>query len=187
MPRRLNPSSNSRTAPTDFICNTRAIKKHSKIEGHSVERSYDEALQVVRQEIESQAVRDRPTKTGPIGYATVEGANPMEGDGIGGKVLTKVVLTFDRLLDVLKEWSTFKTWVLVWPLDMNVKSDVPKKLLTLSKKYPEEGGKIVTAWPLITSENQTKWHGISDLWKSFDEVLVKCDCGGQVVTAGSNM
>ncbi|EYB96097.1 hypothetical protein Y032_0153g2905 [Ancylostoma ceylanicum] len=104
---------------------------------------------------------------------------------------TKVILTLDRLLDVLEEWSTFKTWVLVWPLAMNVKSDVPKKLLTLSKKYLEEGGEIVTAWPPITSKNQSKWHGISDLWKSFDEALVKCDCVGQVVgqvvTIASNM
>ncbi|KIH47182.1 hypothetical protein ANCDUO_22759 [Ancylostoma duodenale] len=67
------------------------------------------------------------------------------------------------------------------------KSDVPEKLLTLSKKYLKEGGKIVTAWPPITSKNQSKWHGISDLWKSFDEALVKCDCGGQVITTASNM
>ncbi|KIH47539.1 hypothetical protein ANCDUO_22398 [Ancylostoma duodenale] len=111
----------------------------------------------------------------------------MERDGIRGDVLTKVVLTFDRLIDVLEEWGTLKTWVLVGPPDMNVKSDVPKKLLTLSKKYLEEGGKIVTAWPPITSRNQTKWHGISDLWKSFDEALVKCDCDGQVVTTACNM
>ncbi|VDK59553.1 unnamed protein product [Cylicostephanus goldi] len=35
---------------TDFLCNTDAITKHAKIEGHSIERSYNEALQALRVE-----------------------------------------------------------------------------------------------------------------------------------------
>ncbi|KHJ80055.1 hypothetical protein OESDEN_20280, partial [Oesophagostomum dentatum] len=50
---------------TDFICNTHGIAKHTKVEGHSVERSYNEALQALRQEIEMESVRDRPVKKGP--------------------------------------------------------------------------------------------------------------------------
>ncbi|CAJ0608958.1 unnamed protein product [Cylicocyclus nassatus] len=171
---------------TDFLCNTDAITKHAKIEGHSIERSYNEALQAFRREIEGQATKELPTKSGPVGYATFEGGSPMERDGTRGRVATKVATTFARLLDVLEEWRSYKAWVIVWPLDSNPADDVPQKMMVAAKEYLEEGGKIVTAWPPITSKNHDLWRELSGLWKTFDETLIQCDKGRQVFTTASN-
>ncbi|CAJ0600562.1 unnamed protein product [Cylicocyclus nassatus] len=47
---------------TDFLCNTDAITKHARIEGHSIGRSHNEALQAFRREIEGQSMKELPTK-----------------------------------------------------------------------------------------------------------------------------
>ncbi|KAK5970973.1 hypothetical protein GCK32_022728, partial [Trichostrongylus colubriformis] len=82
---------------TDFICNTRSIAEHTTMENQHVHRSYSEALKKLRLEIEEQSARERPKKTGPVLYATFEGANPMERDGVRGGIVTKVVRDFDHL------------------------------------------------------------------------------------------
>ncbi|VDL84249.1 unnamed protein product [Nippostrongylus brasiliensis] len=172
---------------TDFICNNSHIAAHTPIENHEVHRSYNEALQKIREQIERQSERDKPKKTGPVGFAAFEGANPMERDGLRGEVLTKVVADFSRLVEVLEEWRTCRTWVIVWPLDPNFKEDVPSQLIRNAKNFLEEGGKIVTAWPPITFKNQGQWNRLMDVWKSFDEALMKLDKGNQIFITASNM
>ncbi|KHJ94809.1 hypothetical protein OESDEN_05261 [Oesophagostomum dentatum] len=49
---------------TDFICNTHGIAKHTKVEGHSVERSYNEALQALRQEMDWNLLGTAPSRKG---------------------------------------------------------------------------------------------------------------------------
>ncbi|XGW10312.1 hypothetical protein V3C99_012081 [Haemonchus contortus] len=87
---------------TDFICNSKCIAEHTAIENQHVHWSYNEALQKVREEIEEQSLRDRPKKMGPVLYAAFEGASPMERNGIRGGIVTKVVLNFKRLVEILK-------------------------------------------------------------------------------------
>ncbi|VDL65430.1 unnamed protein product, partial [Nippostrongylus brasiliensis] len=156
---------------TEFLCNTKHIAEHTPIENQDIRRSYDEALQKIREEIEEQTVRSRPRKSGPVGYATFEGANPMERDGVRGGVVTRVVSSFERLIEVLEEWKTSRAWVIVWPIDSQFKDDVPGRLVRKAKTFLDEGGLIVTAFPPITARNHTKWMGLADLWKSFDDTI----------------
>lgn len=171
---------------TDFICNTGKIAEHTSIENYEVHRSYNEALRKVKEEIEDQDKMDKPKKTGPVGFAAFEGANPMERDGLRGEVATRVVTDFNRLAEILEEWRSFRLWVIVWPLDSVFKDDVPGKLIGAAKTFLEEGGKIATAWPPITFKNQGKWLGMVDVWKSFDEALQKLDKRNHVFTTASN-
>ncbi|KAK6025948.1 hypothetical protein OSTOST_08136 [Ostertagia ostertagi] len=91
---------------TDIICNAKSIAEHTSIENHQVHRSYSEALQKLREEIDEQVVRERPRKTGPVLFAAFEGANPMEKDGVRSGILTKVIHGWDRLVEVLESWKT---------------------------------------------------------------------------------
>ncbi|VDP12167.1 unnamed protein product [Heligmosomoides polygyrus] len=171
---------------TDFLCNAKHIIDHTPIENHHVHRSYNEALQMVRKEIEDHAARSRPRKTGPVGYATFEGASPIERDGPRGGIVTKVVSNFERLIEVLDDWKASRAWVIVWPLDSQFKDEVPSKLIKLARAYLEEGGLIITAWPPITSRNHGKWMELADLWKSFDDAIRNLSNVEQVYTTASN-
>ncbi|CAJ0605278.1 unnamed protein product [Cylicocyclus nassatus] len=93
---------------TDFLCNTDAITKHARIEGHSIERSYNEGLQAFRREIEGLSMKELPTKSGPVGYATFEGGSLIERDGIRGRVATKVATTLLDCLTYLKNGAHTK-------------------------------------------------------------------------------
>ncbi|XGW05285.1 hypothetical protein V3C99_016006 [Haemonchus contortus] len=171
---------------TDFICNTKCIAEHTAIENQHVHRSYNEALQKVREEIEEQSLRDRPKKTGPVLYAAFEGARPMERDGIRGGIVTKVVLNFKRLVEVLEEWKSSKSWVIVWPQEADFAECTTASLISVAKSYLEEGGSIATAWPPINSKNQAKWINLSGLWRSLDEALMKLDNCNHVFCTASN-
>ncbi|VDP50348.1 unnamed protein product [Heligmosomoides polygyrus] len=173
---------------TDFLCNTKHIIGNTPIENHHVHRSYDQALQMVRKEIEDHVARSRPRKSGPIGYATFEGANPIERDGLRGGIITKVVSNFERLIEVLEDWKTSRAWVIVWPQDSQFKDEIPSKLIKLARAYLEEGVLIITAWPPITSRNHGKWMGLADLWKSFDDAIRNLSSVEQVyITASSTV
>lgn len=53
--------------------------------------------------------------------------------------------SFTRMLKFLDDWSTFRTWDIVWQTASKVEKEHVKKLLKLAKSHPESGGKIVTA------------------------------------------
>ncbi|KAK5984947.1 hypothetical protein GCK32_022767 [Trichostrongylus colubriformis] len=148
---------------TDFICNTRSIAEHTTIENQHVHRSYSEALEKLRSEIEEQSARERLKKMGPVLYATFEGANPMERDVIRGGIVTKVVEDFDHLAKVLEEWRMSKAWVIVWPQEANFKDDTMERAIKAAKAYLEEDGLIATAWPPITAKNQSKGINMLDV------------------------
>ncbi|VDO46610.1 unnamed protein product [Haemonchus placei] len=171
---------------TDFICNTKRIAEHTAIENQHVHHSYNEALQKVREEIEEQSLRDRSKKIGSVLYAAFEGASPMKKDGIRGGIVTKVVLNFKRLVEVLEEWRSSKSWVIVWPQEADFAECTTANLISLAKSYLEEEGSTATAWPPINSKNQSKWLNLSGLWRSLDEALVKLDKGNHVLCTASN-
>ncbi|VDO99116.1 unnamed protein product, partial [Heligmosomoides polygyrus] len=142
---------------TEFITNTQKIRQHGSIQGHHFESSYDEALRAVRDEVMQDAIRSRPQKEGPVGFMAGEGASALEKDGQRGDVLTKMVSSFDRMLELLEEWSSFRTWVIVWPLDSKMDEDKTKRLLKLARGHLQSGGKLVTVWPPINEKNAPKW------------------------------
>lgn len=172
---------------TDFITNTRRIRQHGSIQGHHFESSYDEALQTVRKELTEDAIRSRPQKKGPIGFMAGEGALPLEKDGQGGDVVTKMVTTFDRLMELLEEWSTFRTWVMVWPLDARMDEDKMKRLLKITREHLQNGGKVVTIWPPINERNSAKWRELAELWSTLDNALERIDDGNQVFRTASSV
>ncbi|EYB86338.1 hypothetical protein Y032_0281g1262 [Ancylostoma ceylanicum] len=170
---------------TDFIANTKKIVKHAPVEGHYFDSSYDEALRMVRNELDEEAARNRPQKTGPVGFMAGEGALALERDGQRGDILVKMATTFDRVLEVLEEWSTFRSWVIVWPIDSRMNEERSKKLLKLAKTHLESGGKIVTVWPPVNEKNETKWRAVAELWNTLDDALLKIDVGNNVFTTSS--
>ncbi|EYC04425.1 hypothetical protein Y032_0088g2197 [Ancylostoma ceylanicum] len=142
---------------TDFIANTKKIVKHAPVEGYYFESSYNEALRMIRNDLEEESVRRRPQKSGPVGFVASEGALALESDGQRGDILVKMATTFDRVLEVLEEWSTFRSWVIVWPIDPRMNEERSKKLLKLAKTHLESGGEIVTVWPLVNEKKEAKW------------------------------
>ncbi|VDP44095.1 unnamed protein product [Heligmosomoides polygyrus] len=172
---------------TDFITNTQRIRQHGSIQGHHFESSYDEALQTVRKELTEDAIRSRPQKKGPIGFMAGEGALPLEKDGQRGDVVTKMVTTFDRLMELLEEWSTFRTWVMVWPLDARMDEDKMKRLLKITREHLQNGGKVVTIWPPINERNSAKWRELAELWSTLDNALERIDDGNQVFRTASSV
>ncbi|EYC32035.1 hypothetical protein Y032_0003g1364 [Ancylostoma ceylanicum] len=170
---------------TDFIANTKKIVKHAPVEGHYFDSSYDEALRMVRNELDDEAARNRPQKTGPVGFIAGEGALALERDGQRGDILVKMATTFDRVLEVLEEWSTFRSWVIVWPIDSRMNEERSKKLLKLAKTHLESGGKIVTVWPPVNEKNEMKWRAVAELWNTLDDALLKIDVGNNVFTTSS--
>ncbi|VDP07044.1 unnamed protein product [Heligmosomoides polygyrus] len=110
-----------------------------------------------QKELTEDAIRSRTQNKGPIGFMTGEGASLLEKDTKRGDVLTKIVPMFDRLMALLEKWSTFRTWVMVWPLDAKMDEDKMKRLLKMARKHLQNGGKVVTIWPKINEENPAKW------------------------------
>ncbi|KIH66496.1 hypothetical protein ANCDUO_03173 [Ancylostoma duodenale] len=90
---------------TDFLCNTKAITQHVAIDCHYFDSSYDEALKALRVELEEESERSRPKKTGPMSHAAGARAMLLEKDGQRGAIVTKVVASFDKLLQILEEWT----------------------------------------------------------------------------------
>ncbi|VDL67206.1 unnamed protein product, partial [Nippostrongylus brasiliensis] len=105
---------------TDFISYTRRINQHAPIQSHYFEKSYNEALRIVWQELNDDEIRSRPQKQGPVGYIAGEGAAALEKDGQKGDIVTKVATSFERLLEVMEEWPTFRSWVVTWPIDQGM-------------------------------------------------------------------
>ncbi|VDP06617.1 unnamed protein product [Heligmosomoides polygyrus] len=129
------------------------------------------------------AIRSRPQKEGLVGFMADQGASALEKDGQRGDVLTKMVSSFDRMLELLEEWSSFRTWVIVWPLDSKMDVDKTKRLLKLARGHLQSGGKLVTVWPSINEKNAPKWKELMDLWSALDSALERIDNGNQVFKA----
>ncbi|EYC36974.1 hypothetical protein Y032_0839g2621 [Ancylostoma ceylanicum] len=112
----------------------------------------------------------------------------LEKDGMRGEILTRMALTFDKVLEILEEWSAFRTWIITWPIDEKMDGAKSRKLLQLVKTQVSSGGKVVTAWPPINEKNASRWKGLIDLWRSLDETLSRIDDGHQIfITAGSSL
>ncbi|KIH61435.1 hypothetical protein ANCDUO_08296 [Ancylostoma duodenale] len=173
---------------TEFVCNTKKIVEHAPIDGNYFDTSYDEALRSVREEMERDAVKARPEKNGPVGYLAGEGALALEKDGMRGEILTRMALTFDKVLEILEEWSACRTWIITLPIDEKMDEAKSRKLLQFVKSQVSSGGKVVTAWPPVNEKNASRWNGLIDLWKSLDETLSRIDDRHQIfVTAGSTL
>ncbi|VDO62575.1 unnamed protein product [Heligmosomoides polygyrus] len=151
---------------TEFITNTQKIRQHGSIQGHHFESSYDEALRAVRDEVMRFAVDPRKR--------------------VPGDVLTKMV-SFDRMLELLEEWSLLRTWVIVWPLDLKMDEDKTKRLLKLVRSHLQSGGKLVTVWPPINEKNAPKWKELMDLWSALDSALERIDDGNQVFKTANSI
>lgn len=74
-------------------------------------------------------------KVGPHFLMAGEGALSVDKDGERGAVLTKMMTTFDRLMELLEEWSNFRTWVMVWPIYARTDDDKAKRLLKRTREY----------------------------------------------------
>lgn len=101
-----------------------------------------------------------------------------------GEILTKMVTTFDKLIVVLEEWSAFKTWIIMWPIDDRMDQQKFRRLLQLVKTLVDSEGKVVTAWPPVNEKNSVKWNGIAELWSSLDDALARIDNGSQIFCYG---
>nr|CDJ93652.1 unnamed protein product [Haemonchus contortus] len=172
----------------DFIMNTERITQHSAIQGHCVETSYEEALRAVRQELKEDVIKGRPRKEGYVGFIAGEGALALEKDGRRGEIVIKMAMTFDRVLEILEKWSTFRTWVIMWPIDPKMDEEKLEKLLKLVRSQANSAGKIVTIWPPVNERNMVKWRAVQELWSALDTTLQKIDDGNQFfATAGSKV
>uniref|UniRef100_A0A7I4YX46 RT_RNaseH domain-containing protein n=1 Tax=Haemonchus contortus TaxID=6289 RepID=A0A7I4YX46_HAECO len=123
--------------------NTKEIADHSIIENQDVRHAYSEALRKLREDIEERSVKEEQPKKGPVLYASFEGANPMERDGVRGGIATKVVQGFDHLVRILEDWNSARTWVIVWPQDSNLKKNTLDDLIRLIKEFMESGGIVI--------------------------------------------
>ncbi|KIH65385.1 hypothetical protein ANCDUO_04294 [Ancylostoma duodenale] len=103
------------------------------------------------------------------------------------EVVTRVGTSFAKVVEILKEWKIHRTWVIIWPLDPKMDEELFRKLMLMCKNHIEEGGKVVTAWPLIKEKNAVRWYEMAELWKCLDENLTRFKTGSQVFTTASNM
>lgn len=172
---------------TDFISNTRSIAQHAPIQGRYFEESYNEALRAVRQELSDDEIKSRPQKEGPVGYLAGEGALALEKDGQKGDIVTKMATTFERLLEVLEEWSACRSWVIMWPIDPKMDEERSGKLLQLVKAHLIGGGKIITVWPPVNEKNVSKWRDVQGLWSALDGAILRLDDGNQVFVTASSL
>ncbi|KHJ90970.1 hypothetical protein OESDEN_09174 [Oesophagostomum dentatum] len=178
------------------------IVQHSPIEGNYFESSYDDALQAMRRELKKEEDRGKQAmrrelkkeedrgkreKSGPIGYIAGEGSIGLERDGMRGEILTRMVTSFERMLFVLEEWSSFRAWVITSPLDDKIDEEKSKKLLQLVKSQIDNGGKVITVWPAVNERNSSKWKGLFELWKTLDEALSRLDYGNRIFTTARSI
>lgn len=86
----------------------RKIVQHAPIDRDYFESSFDDALLSVRQELEREAVKSRPEKSGPIGCEHEKMQFCWKRMECGEKS-SQLVMTFDRLLTL---WC-FRKWTAV--------------------------------------------------------------------------
>ncbi|KAK6017150.1 hypothetical protein OSTOST_17362 [Ostertagia ostertagi] len=166
--------------------NTEKIDKHTAIKGYYFDASYNEALKAVRQELKDDAVRSRPQKEGLVGFIAGEGALALEKDGQRGEVVIKVATTFDRVLDILEDWSAFRAWVVMWPIDSKMDEVRLKRLLKMVKAQVNSGGKIVSVWPPVNEKNMAMWLQIQELWSALDSTLMRINDDNQIFVTSSS-
>uniref|UniRef100_A0A8L8JWG3 DDE Tnp4 domain-containing protein n=1 Tax=Heligmosomoides polygyrus TaxID=6339 RepID=A0A8L8JWG3_HELPZ len=154
---------------TDFICSITGVTKHAPVDGYAVERFYDTALRKVMDVIAGSAKRNRPTKEGPVGFAAPDCARMLEVDGGKIGIRAKVVVTFQQLKEQVVEWKSFGTWVIIWPLDIHADQKDIEAIALAAQQHLEAGGRTVTAWPPVSSQNRAKWIVMSKLWRALDE------------------
>ena len=86
--------------------------------------------------------RSKRKKSGLVGYIAREGSIGLEKDGIRGEILTKMVTSSDSVLFVLEQWSSFRAWVITWPMDDKIDEKKLKKLPQLVKSQVDSGARL---------------------------------------------
>ncbi|VDP02199.1 unnamed protein product [Heligmosomoides polygyrus] len=114
------------------------------------------------------------------------GVSALESDGQRGDILRKMVTSFDRMLELLEEWSAFRTWVTVWSLDSKMDEDKMKRPIKLTRSHLQGDGKLVTVWPPINGRNAPKWK-LMELWSALDSALERIDDSNQVFMTASSI
>ncbi|KIH43758.1 hypothetical protein ANCDUO_26230, partial [Ancylostoma duodenale] len=79
---------------TVFACSASEIRKNATIENHSFDGADDTVVRAVKERIREESRRNRSTKVGPIKFAAPETARPLEKDGEGIGIRTRVVVIF---------------------------------------------------------------------------------------------
>ncbi|VDP46688.1 unnamed protein product [Heligmosomoides polygyrus] len=172
---------------TEFICTHATIEKHPTIENNCIRDFYKIAFEDLKEELKQQCRAARQRKLGPVGFAAPETAHLMEKDGPRGGLITKVSTTFSQLKDILEDWSTLGTWIIVYPIECRGEKAVIEGVVKLAKKHVEEGGVVVTAWTPVTSQNAVKWSAMIRLWTAMDAVLSRYGGPDHVITTASNV
>ncbi|VDP35703.1 unnamed protein product [Heligmosomoides polygyrus] len=172
---------------TEFICTTGAIAKHEAIEDNCVLDFCQNAFEQVKEDLKKEARTARKPKEGPTGFAAPETAHLMEKDGPRCGLITKVVLSYGALKDVLKDWKTFGTWIIVYPIEAKGRKDVISEIVKLIKLHLQAGGRIITAWTPITAQKEEKWLSMTKLWRTLDDMILKFGGNEQVVVTASNI
>ncbi|KAK5975709.1 hypothetical protein GCK32_009172, partial [Trichostrongylus colubriformis] len=169
---------------TEFLCTTSTISKHEAIDGNCIIDFYKPAFSDLKKDLADDSRAAKKPKQGPTGFAAPETALLMEKDGPKGGLITKVVTSFSTLRDTLMEWTTFGTWIIVFPMENKGKIEIFQEIVKIVKDHVEDGGHVVTAWTPITATNMAKWTSMVKLWKTLDWIFVKLG-GNQVITTAS--
>ncbi|VDP23174.1 unnamed protein product [Heligmosomoides polygyrus] len=170
---------------TEFICTHATNGKHPTIESNCIRDFYKIALEDLKEELKQQFRAARQRKLSPVGFAAPETAHMMEKDGPRAGLITKVTTTFSHLKDILEDWNSFGTWIIVYPIEGRGEKAVIEGVVNLAKKHVEEGGVVVTAWTPVTSQNAVKWTSMIRLWTAMDAVLSRCGGPDHVITTAS--
>ncbi|VDP02071.1 unnamed protein product [Heligmosomoides polygyrus] len=160
--------------------------KHEAVEDNCVLDFYQKAFEQVKEDLKKEARTARKPKEGPTGFAAPETAQLMEKDGPRCGLITKLVLSCEALKDVLKDWKTFGTWTIVYPIEAKGRKDVISEILKPIKLHLQAGGRIITAWTPITAQEEEKWLSIK-LWRTLDDMILKFGGNEQVVVTASNI
>ncbi|VDL70759.1 unnamed protein product [Nippostrongylus brasiliensis] len=182
----LKAAYSSCTDWTDFICSTEFITRHAAVDSFAVQGPYERALKKAKEENTELSRKNRPTKSDPVGFAAPDCARMLQQDGEKIGIVARVTVTFRQLSELVVEWKSFGTWIIVWPLDAHAEqADIETVALAICQ-HMQSGGKIVTALPPLSAHNRTKWVVISKLWRTLDETLLASAGVGQMAATASN-